>query len=216
MSFGGNEDTISIDTDAMLYHSIAVRKVVKKSLLIVDMPFGSYVNKKLAIKNALKLYKLGGADALKLEVDESKIPIIKELINNGIAVMAHIGLMPQFYRIEGGYKIKGKSEEEQKRLLDLAIQFQEIGCFGILLEGVKSSIAAKITEQLTIPTIGIGSGKMTDGQILVWSDAFGIFNKFKPKFVRQYLNGFDLIKDALKKYVSDIKSHNFPNDNESY
>lgn len=216
MSFGGNRDTISIDVDSMLYHSIAVSKVVNKSLLIVDMPFGSYYSKEEALKNAIKLYKISGADALKLEVNESKIDIVKELIDNGIAVMAHIGLMPQFYRIEGGYKIKGKSNDEQKRLLDLSIKFQDIGCFGILLEGIKADIATKITQTLSIPTIGIGSGIGTDGQILVWSDAFGLFNKFKPKFVRQYLDGNALIKDALKRYVSDVKGEKFPDINESY
>lgn len=216
MSFCGNDDTISIDVDSMLYHSKVVSKVVNKSLLIVDMPFGSYCNKKTALKNAIKLYKNGGADALKLEVNESKINIVKELLNNGIAVMAHIGLMPQFYRIEGGYKVKGKNDDEQKRLLELAVKFQDIGCFGILLEGVKSNIATKITQTLSIPTIGIGSGAGTDGQILVWSDAFGFFNKFKPKFVRQYLDGNALIKDALRKYVSDVKRGSFPDITESY
>lgn len=216
MSFAGNNDTLSIDIDSMLYHSMAVSKVVKKSLLIVDMPFGSYYSKEEALKNATKLYKYSGADALKLEVNDSKIDIVKELINSGIAVMAHIGLMPQFYRIEGGYKIKGKNDDEQKKLLDLAISLQDVGCFGVLLEGVKSDIANKITETLYIPTIGIGSGVGTDGQILVWSDAFGFFNKFKPKFVRQYLNGNSLIKDALRQYVNDVKSKKFPSITESY
>ncbi|RDU65637.1 3-methyl-2-oxobutanoate hydroxymethyltransferase [Helicobacter sp. MIT 14-3879] len=216
MSFGGNDDTIPISLEAMIYHTKAVRKVTKKSLLIADMPFGSYPNINLGLKNAIKMYKQSGADAIKLEVNESKITLLKELINNGIAVMAHIGLMPQFYRHDGVYKIKGKDEAENQSLLDLALQLEEIGCFGLLIEGTKSDIATKITKNLKIPTIGIGSGSGTDGQILVWSDAFGFFNKFTPKFVRKYLDGESILKEAIKKYNADVKNITFPNENESY
>lgn len=216
MSFGGNEDTINTSIDEMVYHTKVVRKIVKKSFLLADMPFGSYDTIENGLKNAIRLYKESGADAIKVEVNASKIPLVRELVNNGIAVMAHIGLMPQFYRYDGGYKIKGKEDSEAKMLRDLAINMQDIGCFGMLMEGIKSEIASEITKVLKVPTIGIGSGVDTDGQILVWSDAFGLFNKFTPKFVRKYLNGEELFKNAIREYVKDIKSKNFPNKDESY
>lgn len=216
MSFGGNSDTIPLSLNNMIYHTKAVRKAVKKSLLVADMPFGTYSTVESGLKNAIKLYKDSGADALKFEVSEGKIPLLIELIDNGIAVMAHIGLKPQFYRSEGGYKIKGKSESEKTQLLDLAKKLEEIGCFSVLIEGTKSDIATNITHSLKIPTIGIGSGSGTDGQILVWSDAFGFFDKFTPKFVRKYLDGKSLLKDAIKQYNNDVKSIDFPSENESY
>lgn len=216
MSFGGNEDTIPINMNSMIYHTKVVRKGVKNSLLVADMPFGSYTTTKLALKNATKLYKKGGADAIKIEVNESKINLIKELSDNGIAVMAHIGLMPQFYRFEGGYKIKGKNDYEKNKMLELALKLEEAGAFSLLIEGTKEDIAKEITQKLKIPTIGIGSGIHTDGQILVWSDAFGFFDEFTPKFVRKYLNGRDLLKNAIKQYASDIKNLKFPNNDESY
>lgn len=216
MSFGGNDDTIPLSLDSMIYHTKAVSKVVKQSLLIADMPFGSYNTNKSALKSATRLYKEGGADAVKIEVNESKIDMVKILSDNGIATMAHIGLMPQFYRFEGGYKIKGKSQEQKDSMLELALKLQDAGAFGLLIEGTKSDIAKDITQNLKIPTIGIGSGSDTDGQILVWSDAFGFFDEFKPKFVRRYLNGKELIKDAVRQYVTDIKTLQFPNEDESY
>ncbi len=215
MSFGGNADTLPLTLRDMIYHTKAVRKAVSRSLLIADMPFGSYPNISVGLKNAIRLYKESGADALKLEVDESKIPLVRELVNNGIAVMAHIGLKPQFFR-NTGYKVSGKSDDEKTALLNLALDLEKAGCFSVLMEGTKSDIATKITQTLKIPTIGIGSGNGTDGQILVWSDAFGFFNKFTPKFVRKYMEGEKLLKDALRRYVSDIKSADFPSESESY
>ena len=129
--------------------------------------------------------------------------------------MAHIGLKPQFFRNEG-YKVKGKSDDEKTALLNLALELEKIGCFSVLMEGTKADIATKITQSLKIPTIGIGSGNGTDGQILVWSDAFGFFNKFTPKFVRKYMDGENLLKEAIGRYVADIKRGDFPNENESY
>lgn len=216
MSFGGNDDTLAMNLESMIYHTQAVRKAVKKSLLIADMPFGSYPNTEIGLINSIKMYQQTSADALKLEINESKIPLLKELVDNGIAVMAHIGLKPQFYRYEGGYKIQGKNDKEKRELLELALKAQEAGCFGLLIEGTKGDIAKVITESIKIPTIGIGSGNGTDGQILVWSDAFGFFNKFQPKFVRRYLEGEKLLKEAIKKYNADVKNVNFPNEDESY
>ena len=215
MSFGGNDDTLPLTLRDMIYHTKAVRKAVKNSLLVADMPFGTYPNAQIALKNAIRLYKESGADALKLEVGADKITLVKELVDNGIAVMAHIGLKPQFFRNEG-YKVKGKSDDEKTALLNLAVELEKVGCFSVLLEGTKSDIATKITQSLKVPTIGIGSGNGTDGQILVWSDAFGFFNKFTPKFVRKYMDGESMLKEAIRRYVADIKNGDFPNDNESY
>ena len=215
MSFGGNDDTLPLTLGDMIYHTKAVRVAVKNSLLIADMPFGSYPNAQIALKNAIRLYKQAGADALKLEVGVGKINLVKELVDNGIAVMAHIGLKPQFFRNEG-YKVKGKSDDEKNALLNLAVELEKVGCFSVLLEGTKADIATKITQTLKVPTIGIGSGNGTDGQILVWSDAFGFFNKFTPKFVRKYMDGESMLKGAIRKYVADIKNGDFPNENESY
>ena len=215
MSFGGNDDTLPLTLRDMIYHTKAVRGAVKHSLLIADMPFGTYPNAKTALKNAIRLYKETGADALKLEVGVDKIALIKELVDNGIAVMAHIGLKPQFFRSEG-YKVKGKSDDEKNALLDLACALENAGCFGVLLEGTKADIATKITHSLKVPTIGIGSGSGVDGQILVWSDAFGFFNKFTPKFVRKYMEGESMLKEAIRHFVADIQNGDFPNENESY
>lgn len=216
MSFGGNKDTLNIDIDSMIYHTNAVCKGAEESFIITDMPFGSYQNKTKALKNAVKIYKNTPTDAIKLEGGINKAKIIQSLVQEGICVIGHIGLMPQFGRGEGGYKVKGKSQDEKNKLLDTALTLQESGISMIVLEGIYSDIAKIITENLKIPTIGIGSGIDCDGQILVWSDAFGFFQKFKPKFVRNYLNGAQIISDALKQYVQDIKSGNFPNENESY
>lgn len=216
MSFGGNSDTLPLSLQDMLYHAKAVRRAVKSSFLIADMPFGTYNTIDEALHNATFLYKKSGVDALKLEVNESKIPIIKELVDNGFAIMSHIGLMPQFFRFDGGYKIKGKNNDEKQKLLDLALKLQDCGVFSLLIEATKSDIATEITKKLEIPTIGIGSGNGTDGQILVWSDAFGFYDEFSPKFVRKYLNGKDLLKEAINKYANDVKSSNFPNKDESY
>ncbi|MCE3037224.1 3-methyl-2-oxobutanoate hydroxymethyltransferase [Helicobacter sp. faydin-H20] len=215
-SFGGNKDTLAIGIDEMIYHTKAVCNGVQKSLVVGDMSFGSYQNEKQAIFNAVRFYKETQAGAIKLEGGANRAHIIKAIVNEGIAVMGHIGLMPQFARSEGGYKIKGKGEVSSARLKEEALMLQESGAFAIVLEGIKHEVATEITKMLKIPTIGIGSGVNCDGQILVWSDAFGFFNDFQPKFVRRYLQGAQLLKDAIKEYVNDVKTMNFPSLDESY
>lgn len=215
-SFGGSSDTLSIGIDEMIYHTKAVCEGVNQSLVVGDMSFGSYQNKKQAIKNAVRFYKETNAGAIKLEGGLKRVDIVRSIVDEGIAVMGHIGLMPQFARSEGGYKIKGKNDIDAQRLKDEALALQEAGVFAIVLEGIKKEVAAQITQMLNIPTIGIGSGVNCDGQILVWSDAFGFFTDFKPKFVRYYLEGEKLLKEALRRYTNDVKSSNFPNDDESY
>ncbi|CBG39442.1 3-methyl-2-oxobutanoate hydroxymethyltransferase [Helicobacter mustelae] len=215
-SFGGRVDTLGVSIDEMIYHTKAVCRGVQDSLVIGDMSFGSYQNIKQAVKNATRFYKQTRAGAIKLEGGMKRVPIIKAIIDEGIAVMGHIGLMPQFARSEGGYKIKGRDAASATLLKEEALALQEAGVFGIVLEGVKREVAAEITKTLHIPTIGIGSGEQCDGQILVWSDVFGFFRAFKPKFVRHYLQGEQLLKNAIAEYVSDVKSGNFPSLEESY
>lgn len=215
-SFGGNPDTLSIGIDEMIYHTKAVCRGAKQSLIVGDMSFGSYLNENDAIKNAVRFYKETQAGAIKLEGGLNRVEIVRRIIQEGVAVMGHIGLMPQFARSEGGYKIRGKNEQSANRLKEEALALQEAGVFAIVLEGIKHEVATEITDLLKIPTIGIGSGVNCDGQILVWSDAFGFFSEFKPKFVRRYLDGENLLKQALRNYVNDIKSKNFPNLDESY
>ncbi|TLD97491.1 3-methyl-2-oxobutanoate hydroxymethyltransferase [Helicobacter jaachi] len=216
MSFGGECSTLGASVGEMIYHAKAVSHAVKKSFLIADMPFGSYSSKEVALKNALRFYKSCEIDALKLEVGADKLEVVRALCDEGMAIMAHIGLKPQFMRFDGGFKVKGKSEAEAQSLIDLARNLQEVGVFGLLIEGVVSEVASKITQSVSIPTIGIGAGGGCDGQILVWSDAFGFFDTFKPKFVRHYLNGKELLQGALDSYVRDVKNGAFPSESESY
>lgn len=216
MSFGGKRDTTSLSLDAMIYHAKAVCSKVSHAFLIADMPFGSYATRDSALKNATKLIKHTQVDAIKLEVTHKKLPIIEALIDEGIAVMPHIGLMPQYIKAEGGYKIKGREQSQCAMLLDSAKCLEQVGAFGLLLEGISAPCAKHITQSLHIPTIGIGSGVDCDGQILVWSDMLGLYDELHPKFVRTYLEGAKLIKQAVREYVSDVRSQNFPNQDESY
>jgi 3-methyl-2-oxobutanoate hydroxymethyltransferase len=169
-----------------------------------------------AFLNAKRVYQETGADAVKIEGGIEKAHIVKHLTENSIAVVGHIGLMPQNFRSEGGYKVKGKDEENIQRLINDAQAIEHAGAFMIVLEGVKSEAAKLITEAISIPVIGIGAGVDTDGQVLVWSDMFGFFEEFKPKFVREYLSGANLIKQALQQYNEDVKDKNFPSENEIY
>lgn len=216
MSFGGHKDTLSITLEEMIYHTKAVSRAIEKSLLVVDMPFGTYQNRRDALKNAVKVLKECQCDGVKIEGGVEKAEVVKYLSENGIAVMGHIGLKPQFVRSEGGYKVRGKDENEIISLVKDAKAIEEAGAFSLVLEGVKKDAAKAVTESIGIPTIGIGAGSETDGQIIVWSDMLGIFEDFKPKFVRRYLEGATLIKNSVKNYVKDVKSRNFPNENESY
>ncbi|MEA3498518.1 MAG: 3-methyl-2-oxobutanoate hydroxymethyltransferase [Campylobacterota bacterium] len=216
MSFAGNTDTLSIGIDEMIYHTNAVCNGAKNTFVICDMPFGTYVDKKIAFKNARKVYRKTNADAVKIEGGKSKAKIIKHLTKNSIAVVGHIGLMPQNVKAEGGYKIKGKDEHNIQSLVNDALAVEKAGAFLLVVEGVKSEAAKAITDAVSIPVIGIGAGIDTDGQVLVWSDMFGFFEEFKPKFVREYLDGASLIKNGVKKYVKDVESKKFPSDSEIY
>ena len=216
MSFAGKSDTLSATLEQMIYHTNAVCSGASKAFVVLDMPFGTYINKDEALTNAIKVYRQTNAAAIKIEGGEDKAEIIKHLTSNSIAVMGHIGLMPQYVRSEGGYKVKGKTKEEEEQLIADAIAVEKAGAFAIVIEGVKSDVAKKITQAVKIPTIGIGAGNVTDGQVLVWSDMLGFFEEFKPKFVRHYLNGAELVKEAVNQYRTDVQKQTFPSLEEEY
>ncbi len=216
MSFLGKADTLSATMDQMIYHTQAVCNGAKLPLIVFDMPFGSYLSEEQALANAVRVYSETDAQAIKIEGGAERAPLVRHLTHHGIAVVAHIGLMPQSVRAEGGYHIVGKDEADIERLIDDALALQAAGAFAMVLEGMKTEAARRITEALTIPTIGIGAGNVTDGQVLVWSDMFGFFETFKPKFVKRYLNGADRIREALGQYRDEVKSRAFPDEEHSY
>jgi len=216
MSFLGKKDTLSATMDQMIYHTKAVCSGAKSPLIVFDMPFGSYNTKEEALKNAIRVYQETCADAIKIEGGSERAEIVEYLTKNGIAVISHIGLMPQFVRGEGGYRVRGKTKEDEQKLLEDAKILEASGAFALILEGIVSRVATKITKEAKIPTIGIGAGVDCDGQVLVWSDMFGFFEEFKPKFVKRYLDGAKLIREALKEYKNDVKEGKFPTDEYSY
>ena len=216
MSFLGENDTLNATVEQMIYHTKAVCNGAKKAYIVCDMPFGSYATPQTALENAIKIYKQTNADAVKLEGGMEKADTVKLLTDNAIAVVGHIGLMPQFSRSEGGYKVKGKDEISKNKLLEDAKAIEEAGAVMLVIEGVKEDVAKEITENVKIPTIGIGAGRFTTGQVLVWSDMLGFFEEFKPKFVRRYLNGAEIVRDAVKNYAKDVREGNFPSEKEIY
>lgn len=212
MSFAGEDDTLSATMDQMIYHARAVGKGAKRSFLLFDMPFGTYGNKKQALKNAIKAYSQTRVDAVKLEGGKEKAGIVKYLSDNAIAVFGHVGLKPQSARSEGGYSVKGKKEDEKRSIIEDALALEAAGAVGLIIEGVKPDVASEITKKLKIPTIGIGAGVDCDGQVLVWSDMLGLNDNFVPKFVKRYINGSTIVKDAVKQYAVEVKDASFPNE----
>ena len=216
MSFFGKSDTLSATMEQMIYHTKAVCNGANLPLIVFDMPFGSYTNISDAVKNATRVYRETDAQAVKVEGGAERADIIKALTKNSIAVVGHIGLMPQFLRSDGGYKIRGKDRSDIQKLVEDAKAIEEAGAFCLVVEGVKEEATKVICSAISIPTIGIGAGGATDGQVLVWSDMFGFFEDFKPKFVKRYLDGAGLIRDALDRFVSEVKSGKFPSSEFTY
>eukprot|EP01155_Anaeramoeba_flamelloides_P011751 Anaeramoba_flamelloidesa329366_48.p1 GENE.a329366_48~~a329366_48.p1 ORF type:complete len:270 (-),score=22.05 a329366_48:7-816(-) len=215
-SFAGEDDTLSATLDQMIYHTKAVCKGAPDSFVVTDMPFGTYTNEDEALKSAVRVYRETKAAAIKIEGGEDRAKIVKYLTKNSIAVMGHIGLMPQYVRSEGGYKVRGKTPEDIAQLVRDAKAIEAAGAFCMVVEGVKNEAAKAITDAVSIPTIGIGAGSDTDGQVLVWSDMLGFFESFKPKFVRHYLDGANLVKEAVNQYRSDVQDSSFPSKEEEY
>ena len=215
MVMQGRESTIGVTVDDVAYHTRCVSKVVKNSLIIADLPFMSYYDKPTAAVSAKKLME-SGANVVKLEGGQEIADIVTMLVHNGIPVCSHIGLTPQFVNIFGGYKIQGRSEEQARKLLNDAQALQEAGACMIVLECIPAELAKEITRKLRIPTIGIGAGNDTDGQILVMHDAFGITPGHTPKFARNFLQESGNFTDAVKLYLSEVQNGNFPNDSQSF
>ncbi len=216
MSFAGKEDTLSATLDQMIYHTNAVCRGAQNSFVVCDMPFGTYTNKKDALKNATKVFQQTKADCVKIEGGKEKADVVKYLTSNGIAVCGHIGLLPQSVRGEGGYKVKGKDEKEKKRLLKDAKAIEEAGAFCMVIEGVKADVAKEVAQSVSVPVIGIGAGAEVDGQVLVFSDMLGFFEAFTPKFVKKYLDGATLVKEAVANYKNEVEKREFPKEEHTY
>ena len=213
----GNATTLPMTVDQMIYHARSVVRGVKRALVVCDMPFGSYqVDRHEGVKNAVRIMKESGCDALKLEGGEEILDTVKGILDAGIPVMGHLGLTPQSINKFGTYAVRAKDEAEAEKLRRDAALLQEVGCFSVVLEKVPALLAEEVTKNLTIPTIGIGAGGKTDGQILVIADMLGMTQGFSPRFLRRYANLNEVITDAIGKYVSDVKSLDFPNEQESY
>jgi len=216
MSFAGKNDTLSATLDQMIYHTNAVCQGAKNSFVVCDMPFGTYTNEEDALKNAIKVFQQTPADCVKIEGGSDKAPIVEKLTTNGIAVCGHIGLLPQAFRSEGGYKVKGKTAQEEESLIQDAKAIEKAGAFCMVIEGVKSDVAAKVAQSVNIPVIGIGAGVDVDGQVLVFSDMLGLFEAFTPKFVKKYLDGAHLVKEAVSSYANEVQNKTFPKEEHTY
>ena len=213
----GNETTLPITLDQMIYHAQCVVRGVDRSFVVVDMPFGSYQSdSKVALASAIKIMKETNGHAIKLEGGEEVIDSIKRIVGAGIPVMGHLGLTPQSIYKFGTYTVRAKEDAEAEKLKNDCQLLQAAGCFAIVLEKIPAALAKEVSESLTIPTIGIGAGKYCDGQVLVMHDMLGISTEFKPRFLRQYANLNEQITGAVKNYIVDIKCNDFPNDEESY
>jgi 3-methyl-2-oxobutanoate hydroxymethyltransferase len=213
----GHETTLPITLDQMIYHASSVIRGVSRSLVIVDLPFGSYQsNSKEALISAIRIMKETGAHGVKLEGGEEVLESIKRILAAGVPVMGHLGLTPQSIYKFGTYTVRAKEEMEAKKLKADALLLQEAGCFAIVLEKIPAVLAKEVAETLTIPVIGIGAGKYCNGQVLVMHDLLGINTEFKPRFLRQYLNLHEHITRAVERYIQDVKSNDFPSEQEQY
>lgn len=213
----GNVTTLPITLDQMIYHGKSVVRAVKRALVIVDMPFGSYQGNPLeGVASAIRIMKESHADALKLEGGEEIIDTVKRIISAGIPIMGHLGLMPQSINKYGTYTVRAKEDTEADKLLRDAHLLEEAGCFGLVLEKIPAALAERVAKELTIPVIGIGAGGNVDGQVLVVSDMLGMTQGFSPRFLRRYADLHAIMTNAISQYVADVKSYDFPNEQEQY
>lgn len=216
-TMAGFETTLPITLDQMIYHTQSVVRGVKRALVVADLPFGTYQsNADKALDSAIRMMKESGATAIKIEGGKEIEESVKKIIGAGIPVMGHLGLTPQSVHQFGGYALRAKEEAEAEKLLSDAKLLEELGCFALVLEKIPADLAKKVSQQLSIPTIGIGAGVNCDGQVLVYQDMMGMSTHKLPKFVRKYLNLYEEISGAVSQYVNDVKTNNFPNENESY
>ncbi|MCP3933278.1 MAG: 3-methyl-2-oxobutanoate hydroxymethyltransferase [Bacteroidetes bacterium] len=213
----GHETTLPITLDHMIYHAQSVVRAVKRALIIVDLPFGSYQgDSKKALQSAIRIMKESGAHAVKMEGGKEIEDSIKRVLSAGVPVMGHLGLTPQSIYKFGTYTVRAREEKEAKKLIKDATLLEKLGCFSLVLEKIPAKLTKEVSEKLIIPTIGIGGGPNSDGQVLVTHDLLGITKDFKPRFLRRYLELFDTIKLAVEQYIKDVKDRDFPNENEQY
>lgn len=213
----GNETTLPMTLDQMIYHGASVRKAVNRALVVVDLPFGTYQgDSKEALKSAVRIMKETAADAIKIEGGKEIIESVNRILSAGIPIMGHLGLMPQSINRYGTYSVRAKDEEEANKLIEDAKLLEEAGCFAVVLEKIPAELGKKVAEMLHIPVIGIGAGNGVDGQVLVIHDMLGMTQEFSPRFLRRYLNLGEEIKGAVGQYVADVKSRDFPSDREQY
>lgn len=213
----GYKTTLPITLDEMIYHASSVVRAVKRALVVVDMPFGTYQgNSKMALSSAIRIMKESGADAIKMEGGAEILESIDRILSAGIPVMGHLGLTPQSINKFGTYAVRATTDEEAAILLENAKLLEEHGCFGLVLEKIPATLAKQVTESLHIPTIGIGAGGSTSGQVLVFHDMMGITQQFTPRFLRRYLNLSEEIVGAIEHYIDDVKNCDFPNESEQY
>lgn len=213
----GNETTLPITLDHMIWHATSVVKAVKRAFVVVDVPFGSYQgNSSEALRSCIRIMKESGGHAVKMEGGIEIKESVQRVLSAGIPVMGHLGLTPQSIYKFGTYSVRAKEEEEAQKLLEDAKLLEDLGCFGIVLEKIPADLAKRVAESVEIPIIGIGAGPHVDGQVLVVHDMLGITQDFKPRFLRQYADLNKIMNEAFENYVSDIKSKSFPNEKESY
>ena len=213
----GHETTLPITLDEMIYHASSVVRACNRSLVVVDIPFGSYQSdSQAALRSAIRIMKETGGHSVKLEGGVEVIESIDRIIKAGIPVMGHLGLTPQSIYQFGTYTVRAKEEAEAKKLIEDAKLLEQTGCFAVVLEKIPATLAKKVAEALTIPVIGIGAGNDVDGQVLVTHDMLGMTHEFHPRFLRRYLNLYEDMSGAFKQYSADVKSSDFPNEKEQY
>ena len=213
----GRESTVPVTLDEILFMTQWVSRGARRPLVIADMPFGSYeISDEQAIGNAVRLVKEGGADAVKVERGGTSVARARAIVAAGIPVMGHVGLTPQTATVLGGFKAQGRTADRAQQLIDEALELEAAGCFAIVIEAVPATVARAATRALTVPTIGIGAGVDTDGQVLVWHDMLGYYEGHSPRFVKRYAEIGDAIVDALGRYASDVRSGAFPEEQHTY
>ena len=213
----GHETTLPITLDHMIYHASSVVRAIDRALVVVDLPFGTYQSdSKEALRSAIRIMKESGGHAVKLEGGKEIKDSIKKILNAGIPVMGHLGLTPQSIYKFGTYTVRAKEEEEALRLIEDARLLEKLGCFALVLEKIPATLAKKVAESINIPVIGIGAGGGVDGQVLVLHDMIGMTQEFHPRFLRRYMNLYEEMTTAISEYVFDVKSSEFPNENEQY
>jgi len=213
----GHETTLPITLDQMIYHASSVVRAIDRALIVVDLPFGSYQSDpKEALRSAIRIMKESGAHAVKMEGGQEVKESMKRILNAGIPVMGHLGLTPQSIYKFGTYTVRAKEEEEARKLKEDALMLEKTGCFAIVLEKIPAKLAKEVAESLTIPVIGIGAGNGVDGQVLVLHDMLGMTHEFNPRFLRRYMHLYDDMTKAISQYVTDVKSVDFPSNEEQY